>query len=703
MDVNVDALASEEELGRLNALADEVSRNRHFSISLSARKALATLELLDAKIRDLGHRMGEVGENLIDTSENMAEGLTAPLAAIGAVAFKASADAGQAFSILQARVRGVKQTVQELKPIVDKVFRQGLGEDIQEVANVVGYARDQLKQLSNVELEKLVTNVLSLSKAFGVDAVTAIDQVKELMDKFKLSSTQAMDLVAAGYTAADFSVEKLTEGIKKNISEKEKAKLVASELNQKLLETKGAADKVRQALENSPYDKLAQHWRNLQDSVKPFGDTLNRIADEYLPKVTQRVRDLGLAFQGLPQSTQNTIVAITGFVAILPIAAMVVGSLMILGSGISKFFGGIGSLLAGAAGEVAFWGLAIAGVVTLLYNKVEETRAIFDEASGDLGDAFSNLGGVVSGVINFIIGILTGNWKLAWDGAVQAVNSAFQAVGNILLWAGKTILGIIMGIAVWIGNGFIWIYNKVVNISDSIGNWLSQKWNSIKTNSVSIWNSITNWLSQKWSSIDSFAQNIWSKITTWISQKWNYLLSYASRTFSGIRTSISNAFSGIYSAIIGWMSRALDGVLGYVARIKAALASIGGGGGTVAKRTVPTHTPVSRSRSTSTFHRLGSWGGWNAKGGFYDSPTIIGVGEAGPEAVVPLRGRNMKPFAEAVARYMPQSKQGVTIINRFYIQATIREEADLRKLAERLNRLQTIENRAGGIQYVGQI
>lgn len=40
---------------------------------------------------------------------------------------------------------------------------------------------------------------------------------------------------------------------------------------------------------------------------------------------------------------------------------------------------------------------------------------------------------------------------------------------------------------------------------------------------------------------------------------------------------------------------------------------------------------------------------WNAKGGIFDGPSIIGVGEAGPEAVIPLSGERVRPFAEAVA------------------------------------------------------
>ena len=40
---------------------------------------------------------------------------------------------------------------------------------------------------------------------------------------------------------------------------------------------------------------------------------------------------------------------------------------------------------------------------------------------------------------------------------------------------------------------------------------------------------------------------------------------------------------------------------------------------------------------------------WYKKGGIFDSPSIIGVGEAGREAVLPLQGRQMRPFAEAIA------------------------------------------------------
>lgn len=43
---------------------------------------------------------------------------------------------------------------------------------------------------------------------------------------------------------------------------------------------------------------------------------------------------------------------------------------------------------------------------------------------------------------------------------------------------------------------------------------------------------------------------------------------------------------------------------------------------------------------------------WYKTGAIFDAPSIIGVGEAGREAVVPLSGEAMRPFAEAIASEM---------------------------------------------------
>ena len=95
---------------------------------------------------------------------------------------------------------------------------------------------------------------------------------------------------------------------------------------------------------------------------------------------------------------------------------------------------------------------------------------------------------------------------------------------------------------------------------------------------------------------------------------------------------------------------------------------------------------------------------WYAKGGFFDGATMIGVGEAGKEAVLPLENkRNMKPYAEAVASLMNDlsNEPKGNVYNNFNIsQLVVREEADIKKVAEELYTLQRREQRRRGVPNV---
>ena len=80
---------------------------------------------------------------------------------------------------------------------------------------------------------------------------------------------------------------------------------------------------------------------------------------------------------------------------------------------------------------------------------------------------------------------------------------------------------------------------------------------------------------------------------------------------------------------------------------------------------------------------------WYAKGGIFDGASVIGVGERGPEAVVPLTGRRMEPFAQAIADAMGGS--GTT--NVYYIGDTNVTTMDDRSFAESFIRLMTDSGR----------
>ena len=90
---------------------------------------------------------------------------------------------------------------------------------------------------------------------------------------------------------------------------------------------------------------------------------------------------------------------------------------------------------------------------------------------------------------------------------------------------------------------------------------------------------------------------------------------------------------------------------------------------------------------------------WNKFGGIYNDPSIIGVGEAGKEAVVPLTGDALKPFADAVANALERHQGGQAPGSQptVYVHTLIADEQGLRELERRMRIVRLEEDERGGL------
>lgn len=88
---------------------------------------------------------------------------------------------------------------------------------------------------------------------------------------------------------------------------------------------------------------------------------------------------------------------------------------------------------------------------------------------------------------------------------------------------------------------------------------------------------------------------------------------------------------------------------------------------------------------------------WYAKGGIISNPTLIGVGEAGPEAVIPLSGSNMRPFATAIADELNRNDATYTFSVPLVIDGREVARATATFTRDELNRLNRNANRKLGI------
>lgn len=254
---------------------------------------------------------------------------------------------------------------------------------------------------------------------------------------------------------------------------------------------------------------------------------------------------------------------------------------------------------------------------------------------------------IFRGLIDFVVGVFTGNWSKAWDGIKTmfgGVVNSIKATWTALKDALKVVVDAIVGFfkasweqikIIWstVGSFFSGIWNGIKNVFSSIGTWFSNiftgAWNGIKN----AWSSVKTWFSNIWTGI----KDVFSAVGTWFknifSSAWTGIKNVFSGVgtfFSGIWTSIKNVFSNvgatIGNAITNTVKKAINGVLstavsiinGFISAINLAIGLINKIPGVEIKKLSKLEVPKM------------------ARGGIVDSPTIAMVGEAGKEAVMPL-------------------------------------------------------------------
>ena len=156
-----------------------------------------------------------------------------------------------------------------------------------------------------------------------------------------------------------------------------------------------------------------------------------------------------------------------------------------------------------------------------------------------LGDEILAFLDIVTGVINFISSVLSGDWKGAWEAIGQIFSGVWDFITAFLTGAWET-----------------------VKLLFSMG--LS----AIKA----IWEGI-------WNAIKSFFVNIWNGISSFVSGIWNGMVSGVSTFVGNIKTTIVNGFTdainwikGLPGEAVKWGSDMIDGI---VDGIKGAIGKVG--------------------------------------------------------------------------------------------------------------------------------
>lgn len=228
--------------------------------------------------------------------------------------------------------------------------------------------------------------------------------------------------------------------------------------------------------------------------------------------------------------------------------------------------------------------------------------------------------------------------------AIPVVAKALIAALPLIIDAFKTGLANLLP-AVWTG-----IKNTMVSIFGSIVNAARDKLNAIKDTFVNIWNSIKQ-----------TTANVWEGIKNAIMTPINGAANLAKAAIDKIK--------GLFNFSFKWPHLPLPHF------------SISG-----------SINPLSKSFPP----KIGV--SWYKEGGIFDKPSLIGVGEAGREAVLPTHKLD-KFLDDAVKRVNPTQSNGSVTIN--IANMTVRDDTDIRKIADEIERRLALESNrrklAGGL------
>ena len=154
---------------------------------------------------------------------------------------------------------------------------------------------------------------------------------------------------------------------------------------------------------------------------------------------------------------------------------------------------------------------------------------------GDVADT-------LSGIIDFLVGVFTGDWELAWQGIKEIADGAWSFIKDVVSGAWEIIKTVTKG---------------ALSIIKSI---ISTAWNAIKALTSTIWNAIKKTLSGLWSSLKSTASTVFNAIKTKVASVWDSVKNKTSQVWENVTTFVSNKVEAIKNAIINKFNAARDAV-----------------------------------------------------------------------------------------------------------------------------------------------
>lgn len=239
---------------------------------------------------------------------------------------------------------------------------------------------------------------------------------------------------------------------------------------------------------------------------------------------------------------------------------------------INSFLEFIGKLINGLSELWNTWLVPIINwivenVVPVLSPILETIGNLFMNAFGIISDILNELWQVLSGLIDFIVGVFTGDWEKAWNGIKGIFSGIWTAIKGFFEGIWNSIKDIVTG-AIDTVKAYI---EYVLNVISTV--W-SNIWNGIKNFASNIWNGIKN----IFSGVGNWFTNIFQQAYNGITKVFSNIGNFFSNIWNGIKNTFSNLGTSIGNAISGAVKNGINGVISLIENtINGAIRLINGG------------------------------------------------------------------------------------------------------------------------------
>lgn len=716
----------------------------------------ASFDEVGNAIGEINTQFGLTGQSLEQASEKMikfAQINDADVTASTIGAKQAIEKYGLSAKDLDMVLDAVTKTAQNTGVSTDKLFdivTKGspqltqLGLDFAQATEMMGRMEQK-----GIDSNKALSYLTRAQTTWAKEGKSVTQGLQEMQDKMASATTHEEKLAIAaeafGTKGGAFMLEVLESGA-----------LNADEFANAMEDAAGSVDDTWQGMLD-PVDLVKQAVNNLKLTGADLSASLQTVLLPMLEGAIGALKRFADWFGNLTPETQEFIVKI-GLIAaaIGPVLvgmgklAMSVGKAMVFfgegGAGAGLFAkaiavitGPVGAVVAAIAAAIAIGVLLYKNWDTIKAKAEEVWTAIVDFLSGiwdgitqawtafwdgvkstlegiwqgikDVASTvFEGISAVIGGVWNVIKTLTVAEWNgiktvitAVWNGIKTVAMTVFNAIKTVIetVWNGiKTITttawNVIKSVVEGLWNGIkstaAAVFNAIKAVIETAWNAVrdvtSSIWNGIKSTLEGIWNGIKNTTSNVWNGIKNTIQNIWNGIKSLVSSAANAVKSKVTSVWNEIKNATQNAWNAVKSAIEGPINRAKDAV----SRAISAMKSLLSGSLPFPHIRLP-HFSISGSFSLDPPSVPYFDVSWYDKGGIFSRPSIIGVGEKRPEFVGALD--DLKAIvAEVIDKKGGGQGGGVLITGNTFV---VREEADIKRIAQELDRLQQKTNRSRGM------